>query len=54
MKTIGNKSVSDNLAISDEILLMFNEHDTRITLNWEPGSPDVPPHEGVVTVILPL
>ena len=35
MKRIENKNISENLAISDEVLLMFNEKDTIITLNWE-------------------
>ena len=35
MKHQPHNEDSDNFAITDNVLLLFNEHDSRIALNWE-------------------
>jgi hypothetical protein len=37
---MGHKRISERFAISDHVLLLFNQHDTRIALDWEPHPAD--------------
>jgi hypothetical protein len=46
MKTVRNRSSNDSFALSDRVLLLFNEHDTRIALNWEPSGGEQAPDRG--------
>jgi hypothetical protein len=40
MKRAENKSRRNDFTITDHVLLLFNEHDTRIALNWQIHSDD--------------
>lgn len=42
MKIVRNKSGTEDFTITNRVLLLFNEHDARIALNWGnllPGPP---------------
>lgn len=39
MKKTSNNRANGNFALTDHVLLLFNEHDTRIALNWETFEP---------------
>jgi hypothetical protein len=43
------KKGPDNFAITDQVLLLFNEHDTKIALNWQTLSEDLPPRKGTTS-----
>ena len=39
--------VREDFAITDQVLLLFNEHDSRIALNWEFYSAEPDPTDGI-------
>jgi hypothetical protein len=41
MRPVKKTNLPGRFAITDQVLLLFNEHDIRIALNWEPSSSDV-------------
>lgn len=47
MGTFRNNGSSENFAITDQVLLMFNEHDSRIALNWEFYTPKADPKDEI-------
>ena len=47
MKNVSNDSATGSFALTDHVLLLFNEHDTRIALNWESYTPKFTSRDGI-------
>ena len=47
MNNNSKDSGGGNFALTDHVLLLFNEHDSRIALNWESYTPKSSDREAV-------